>query len=290
MDSHGEDRVAIIAGATSGIGADLARDLAARGWKIACIGRHREPGQTLLRTIPGDNARFFSADVSKYDEYANVFRQVRELWGRIDALCANAGIVDTSSVYIYDWKNKSVDDIPPAPELDVVDINYKGVINGTQLATHFMRHNPRPGGRIVVTGSIGAVFPHRSYPVYCGTKAAVNHFVRGVTPLLKEKEGILINVVMPGIVSTPIVPPEMISAVTPECLTPVETVLKAYRVFLNDTTRMAGEALECSADKLIYHHLPEYGNGRITQRAVTVWEPLFRMLHGEDSHLPDAIP
>jgi hypothetical protein len=73
-------------------------------------------------------------------------------------------------------------------------------------------------------------------------------------------------------------------------LTPVETVLKAYRVFLNDTTQMAGEALECSADKLIYHHLPEYGNGHITQRAVTVWEPLFRMLHGEDSHLPDAIP
>jgi hypothetical protein len=53
---------------------------------------------------------------------------------------------------------------------------------------------------------------------------------------------------------------------------------------------MAGEALECSANKLIYYHLPEYGNGPITQRAVTVWEPLFRMLHGEDSHLPDAIP
>ncbi|KAL4771226.1 hypothetical protein BDW60DRAFT_208191 [Aspergillus nidulans var. acristatus] len=290
MDSYVEDRVAIIAGATSGIGADLARDLAARGWKIACIGRHREPGQALLQSIPGDNARFFPADVSKYDEYANVFRQVRKLWGRIDALCANAGIVDTSSVYIYDWKNKSVDDVPPAPELDVVDTNYNGVIYGTQLATHFMRHNPRPGGRIVVTGSIGAVFPHRSYPVYCGTKAAVNHFVRGVAPLLKEKENILINVVMPGIVATPIVPPEMITAVTPECLTPVETALKAYRVFLDDTTRMAGEALECSADKLIYYHLPEYGNGPITQRAVTVWEPLFRMLHGEDSHLPDAIP
>lgn len=79
-----------------------------------------------------------------------------------------------------------------------------------------MRHNPQPGGRIVITGSIGAVFPHEAYPVYCGTKAAVNHFVRGVAPLLKQKENILINVVMPGIVSTPIVPPEMIAAVTPE--------------------------------------------------------------------------
>jgi NAD(P)-dependent dehydrogenase (short-subunit alcohol dehydrogenase family) len=198
------------------MGIDIAQDLAARGWKVACVGRRREAGEALLKTIPGENARFFQGDVSNYEEYAKVFREVHNLWGRIDALCANAGIVDTSSVYIYDWKNKSVDDVPPAPDLSVVDINYKGVVYGTQLATHFMRHNPVPGGRIVITGSIGAVFPHRTYPVYCGTKAAVNHFVRGMAPLLKQKENILINVVMPGIVATPIVPPEMIAAVTPE--------------------------------------------------------------------------
>ncbi|KAL3463502.1 hypothetical protein BJX64DRAFT_256838 [Aspergillus heterothallicus] len=290
MGSHEEDRVAIIVGATSGMGVDLALDLATHGWKIACVGRRREAGEALLKKIPGNNARFFPADISNYDEYANVFREVRNLWGRIDALCANAGIVDSSSVYIYDWKNKSVDDIPPAPELEVVDINYKGVVYGTQLATHFMRHNPQPGGRIVITGSIGAVFPHRTYPVYCGTKAAVNHFVRGVAPLLKQKENILINVVMPGIVDTPIVPPEMIAAVTPQCLTPVSTILKGYHTFLEDTTGMAGELLECSAEKLIHYQLPEYGNGPITKRAVTVWEPLFRMMHGEESQLPDAIP
>lgn len=198
------------------MGIDIARDLCTRGWKIACVGRRVEAGEALLKTLPGDNARFFPADVSNYDQYANVFSEVRNLWGRVDALCANSGIVDTSSIYVYDWKNKNVDEVPPAPELDVVDINYKGVVYGTQLATHFMRHNPQPGGRIVITGSIGAVFPHESYPVYCGTKAAVNHFVRGVAPLLKQKENILINVVMPGIVATPIVPPEMIAAVTPE--------------------------------------------------------------------------
>ncbi|KAL4923157.1 SDR family oxidoreductase [Aspergillus undulatus] len=289
MGSHVEERVAIIVGATSGIGVDLARDLATRGWKIACVGRRREAGAALLKKLQCDNARFFPADASNYEEYANVFREVRKLWGRIDALCANAGVVDTSSIYIYDWKDKSVDEVPPAPKLDVVDVNYKGVVYGTQLATHFMRHNPQPGGRIVITGSIGAVFPHRTYPVYCGTKAAVNHFVRGVAPLLKEKENILINVVMPGIIDTPIVPPEMIKAVTPECITPVDTVLKAYQVFLEDTTGMAGETLECSAEKLIYYHMPEYGNGPITKRAVTVWEPLFRMMHGEDSQLPGAL-
>lgn len=141
---------------------------------------------------------------------------MHQIWGRIDALCANAGVVDPSSVYILGSKTNSVDNIPPAPDLSPVDINYKGVVYGTQLAIHFMRHNPQPGGRIVVTGSIGSIFPHESYPVYCGTKAAVNHFIRGVAPLLKQKENISINCVMPGIVNTPIVPHEMITAVTPE--------------------------------------------------------------------------
>jgi NAD(P)-dependent dehydrogenase (short-subunit alcohol dehydrogenase family) len=238
MGSYVEDRVAIVVGATvsehlnlkaweslellliikfqSGMGIDIATDLFTRGWKVACVGRRREAGEALLKTLPGDNVRFFPADVSNYDQYAGVFREIHKLWGRIDALCANSGIVDTSSIYIYDWKNKSVDEIPPAPELDVVDINYKGVVHGTQLATHFMRYNPQPGGRIVITGSIGGVFPHESYPVYCGTKAAVNQFVRGMATLLKQKENIMINVVMPGMVETPIVPPEMIAAVTPE--------------------------------------------------------------------------
>lgn len=53
---------------------------------------------------------------------------------------------------------------------------------------------------------------------------------------------------------------------------------------------MAGELLECSAHKLIYYPMPEHGNGHVTKRATTVWEPLFRMMHGEASQLPDAIP
>ncbi|CAG8239904.1 unnamed protein product [Penicillium olsonii] len=216
MESNNEERVAIVAGATSGIGADLARDLCHKGWKVACIGRRREAGEALLATLPHDKAHFFAADVSNYEEYASAFHKTRQTWGRVDALVHNAGIVDTSSAYLYDSRENSVDDVPPCPDLSLVDVNYKGVVYGTQLAVHFMRHNPQPGGRVIITGSIGGVFPHSSYPVYCGTKAAVNQFIRGVAPLLKQKENIYINCVMPGIVNTPIVPPEMIAAVTPE--------------------------------------------------------------------------
>ncbi|KAL1988782.1 hypothetical protein VTN96DRAFT_7666 [Rasamsonia emersonii] len=290
MADRSPNRVAIVTGATSGTGIDIAKSLYAHGWKVACVGRRRQAGEDIVKSL-GENALFFQADVADYQSQANMFRQVHQLWGRIDALCANAGIVDQSSIYILDRRGKGIDDIPPEPDLSCTDIDYKGVIYGVVLATHFMRHNqPRPAGKIVVTSSIGGIFPHRSYPEYCGVKANVIQLVRGVAPLLNIKDNILVNCVLPGIVSTPIVPLEMIAAVSPECLTPVKTILDAYRLFLEDDTGMAGEVLECSADKLIFYNLPEMGNGHVTKRAVTVWEPLFRQMHGEDSQLPDAIP
>ncbi|KAE8146587.1 hypothetical protein BDV25DRAFT_162163 [Aspergillus avenaceus] len=283
------DRVAIVTGATSGIGIDIAKDLYHRGWKVACIGRRAQPGHALVKEL-GANSQFFQADVGNYQSQAAAFRRVFQLWGRIDALCANAGVVDQSSIYNFTRRDAASDDLPPEPDLSTTDINYKGVIYGTVLATHFMRQNkPQRGGKIIVTGSIGGIFPHRSYPEYCGTKAAVNQFIRGVAPLLRAKENIFINCVLPGIVSTPIVPPEMIAAVTLECLTPVKTILDAYQVFLQDESGRTGELLECSADKMISYPMQEMGNGHVTQRAVTVWEPLFRQMHGEDSGLPDAI-
>ncbi|KAE8149639.1 hypothetical protein BDV25DRAFT_155974 [Aspergillus avenaceus] len=282
--------VAIVTGGTSGIGADLVKDLHARGWRVACMGRRTQLGLDSIKGLD-ENVRFFQGDVSDYQSQATIFKKVFKLWGRIDALCANAGVGDQSSLYNLNRLGKNVDDVPSEPDLSCTDINYKGVMYGTVLATHFMRYNkPHPGGKIVVTGSIVGLFPHQTYPEYGGTKAALNHFVRGVAPILKTKDDIYINCVLPGIVITPIVPPEMFAAVAPEHRTPMKTVLDAFKIFLEDRTGMAGEMLECSADKLIYYDLPEMGNGPVTKRAVTVWEPLFRIAHGEDSNLPDAIP
>jgi hypothetical protein len=73
-------------------------------------------------------------------------------------------------------------------------------------------------------------------------------------------------------------------------LTPISTIIAAHDRFIEDESGAAGQALEGSADKLIYYDLPEYGNGYKTKRAVTVWEPLFKMMHGENSEMPDAIP
>ena len=70
--------------------------------------------------------------------------------------------------------------VPPAPNLACTDVDYKGVVYGTQLAIHFMRKNPIPGGKIVATASVAGIYPHESYPEYNGAKAAVINFARGV--------------------------------------------------------------------------------------------------------------
>jgi short-subunit dehydrogenase len=82
--------------------------------------------------------------------------------------------------------------IPPAPDLSCTDVDYKGVIYGTQLAIHFMRKNNPPGGSIVATSSICGVHPIESLPEYSGAKAAVYfipslffHFV----PVTSRSEG-----------------------------------------------------------------------------------------------------
>lgn len=276
-------RVAIVTGASSGMGEALSRELVAQGWIVAMADIQRN--QQLCDDL-SNRAQFYHTDVADYYSQASTFSQVFDQYGRIDALCANAGIVDRSSIYILNHKDSN--EIPPAPDMSTTEVDFKGVVYGTQLAVHFMRKNPTPGGVIVATASIAAVHPHPSYPEYNGAKAAVLNFVRGVAEVLKRKENVRINCVMPGIVNTSIIPKEMVGAVSPECLTSVKIVTDAYLRLLDDES-MYGQAIECSADKQLLFEASPMLNGSVTKRAVTVWEPLFETLHGEVSGLPDAI-
>lgn len=131
------------------------------------------------------------------------------LSSRIDALCANAGIIDQSSIFILSHRDSTT--IPPAPSTKCTDVDYKGLIYGTQLAVHFMRQNKQPGGVIIATSSIAGVHPLSSFPEYSGAKAAVLNLVRSAAPVLKLRENIWINCILPGIVPTKVIPSEMIA-------------------------------------------------------------------------------
>ncbi|KAF2440356.1 15-hydroxyprostaglandin dehydrogenase [Karstenula rhodostoma CBS 690.94] len=259
--------VAIVTGGNSGMGMGIVERLVTKGWKVAIADVN--PNAQFAEQL-GAAASFIRCDVADYDSQADMFQQVWDTYGRIDALCANAGIVDKSSIYIFDHRGS--DKIPPKPDLSTTDVDFKGVVYGTQLAIHFMRRNSTPGGKI-----------------YDGAKAAVVNFVRATARILKTKENISINTVCPGIVHTSIIPQEMVDAVSADCLTPVSTIVAAYERCLDDAS-LYGKVIECSTDKQFELAPSTLANGHYSKRAVTVWEPLFKMYHKEASGLPDAIP
>lgn len=103
------------------MGEAISRDLVSKGWTVAMTDINEN--KSLLNDL-GSKARFYKGDVSNYSSQANVFDQVFKDFGRIDALCANAGIVDRQSMYNLDVTE--TDEIPPEPNLMCTDVDWKG--------------------------------------------------------------------------------------------------------------------------------------------------------------------
>lgn len=87
------------------MGEALARDLVKKGWHVACLDVQKQAGEALVSEL-GDKAIFIQCDIADYDQQAKAYTEVWKKYGRIDALLANAGIVDRSSIYILDWRGK----------------------------------------------------------------------------------------------------------------------------------------------------------------------------------------
>ncbi|KAK0616361.1 hypothetical protein B0T14DRAFT_497626 [Immersiella caudata] len=227
-------KVAIVTGAASGIGLALATSLVQKNWLVALLDINTTGG-TVLATKLGPSALFIETDVASYASQQSAFTQAFAHFGRIDAVCANAGIVDRWSLYdLRDTKARTVQDVPPAPDLTATNVDLKGVIYGIRLAVHFMRFNPpladgsTPGKKIVVTSSIAGAVPHPALPEYSAAKSGVIGLVRAIAPVLKAREGIAVNALCPGLAATAVLPEFVVDAVGGELLTPVAEVVKAY--------------------------------------------------------------
>lgn len=278
----------------SGIGLDVAHILLEKGYKVAISGRRVEHGEAVAKKLDADGQRvvFFQCDVSSYSSQASLFEQVWSKWGRLDVVVANAGHLDTGSVYNLTRKSAAVTDLPsePEPDLSSTDTNFEGVIYSTTLSTHFMRHNKTPGGKVIITGSIIGTQPNPARPEYCAAKAAVAQWCRGVAPVLLEKENIAVNCVLPGPYDTAAMP-DSPTAFKPEQYVPFSClmtylanqscsltfnscILAAYDLFLDDDARSRiGQTVETAHDKLFQYEIPEHKNGDVAKRAATVFEP-----------------
>ncbi|KAK4113303.1 NAD(P)-binding protein [Canariomyces notabilis] len=280
-----DQKVAIVTGAASGIGKALAVRLVEKGWLVALLDINEEAGSQLASSL-GPNTIFLPTDVASYTSQSTAFSAVFSRFGRIDALCANAGIVDRCSLYLQSHRPESVTDIPPAPDLTATDIDFKGVVYGVYLATHFMRFNPPTayGKKIVVTASVVGTVPYPALPEYSAAKSAVVGFVRATAPVLRQKEGIALSAVCPHFVATPMLPPFLVDAVGDTRLISVDEVVKAYEVYLDQPgDRYAGEVGEVVGGSSEVVPLPTYGTEQARESMVAGIEPIFEAVHGGPS-------
>lgn len=187
-------KVAVITGASSGIGRTCARSLAAAGASILVADLDEHGGSETVDSIvsKGGAAQFVRTDVSCLEDLATMFAAAEERFGGFDILCNNAGIVCGEPL----WPATD-----PGLLMTQVMVNLGGVILGTRLAIEPLR--ARGGGVVVNTASLAALLPLEDEPGYSATKAGVVMFTRACGAL-QRTHNIRVNAVLPWLVDTPL--------------------------------------------------------------------------------------
>jgi 3-oxoacyl-[acyl-carrier protein] reductase len=181
-----DGQIALVTGGGRGIGANIARELARGGARIAVAARTSEEVEDIAYDLGGLP---IVADVSRPDDVAAMVRQVESGLGPIDILCANAGISDQEARF---WETE------PSDWWRVMTVNVLGVYLCCRAVVPGMLQRGR--GRIVITGSGAAYLPGTTNSAYSASKAAVWRF--GET-IAKQLEGrIPVFIFSPGLVQT----------------------------------------------------------------------------------------
>jgi NAD(P)-dependent dehydrogenase (short-subunit alcohol dehydrogenase family) len=162
------DRIAMVTGAGSGIGREVALALMGGGYKVVLAGRRPEALQETAAAGPAGHSLAVPTDVTEPASVDALFAQVKKVYGRLDVLFNNAGTggrgVTFDQLSFEDWKR-------------VVDVNLTGMFLCAQGAFRLMKDQDPKGGRIINNGSISAHAPRPNSAPYTSTK----HGVTGLT-------------------------------------------------------------------------------------------------------------
>lgn len=190
MDKKLAGKVALITGASRGIGRTIAENLAHHGAKVVINYANRsEQAAEVVQNVQrnGGEAIAIQADISRLSELERLYQETLETFGRLDIVVNNAGIVVT----------KPIGDVTESDYDQLFAINVKGTYFSCQLATKHLN----PHGRIInfSTSVTGQMF--QGYSLYAGSKGAVEQFTRQLAKELGKKN-ITINTVAPGPINT----------------------------------------------------------------------------------------
>ena len=188
-----ENKVALITGASRGIGEAIAVTLADYGAACILVSRKIDALQEVQQKIEqkGGKAESMSCNMGYYDQIENLFVQVREKYGRLDILVNNAA----TNPYFGEMVNA-----PESAFNKTVEVNLKGPFFMIQNAAALMAEN-NSGGAIVNVSSINGVIPAPMQGVYSMTKAGMISMTKGYAKELAPKN-IRVNALLPGFTQT----------------------------------------------------------------------------------------
>ncbi len=190
MDFGLQDRVAIITGASYGIGRAIAESLSKEGAKVAICARNQDQLDQAAQAL-GSDVLAVQADMTQLADIEKLFAQTLERYGRIDILVNNAGGTHLSQLL----------DLPDEAWQENIDVNLFSVLRCSRLALPHMRR--QHWGRIINISSIFGKQPGGGMIDYNATKAAVISLTKTLADEL-AKDNVLVNAVCPGPVRTPL--------------------------------------------------------------------------------------
>ncbi|MGW5394973.1 SDR family NAD(P)-dependent oxidoreductase [Streptomyces sp. NPDC003952] len=190
-ETRAENRVALITGSSSGIGAGIARRLAAAGLRVVLnSARSEAAGKALAAELP--DAVYVRGDVADADDARRIVRTAIGAYGRLDVLVNNAGI--TRFIPLNDLEAADAD-----AWREIFEVNVIGTWQMITAATPHLRESG--AGSIINISSVSATRALGSSIPYAVSKSAVNHMTR----LLASQLGpaVRVNAIAPGLIDTP---------------------------------------------------------------------------------------
>ena len=187
-----QGKVAIVTGASSGIGLAIAKLFAIEGAKIVIADIDQVKGKKLEAKLNQNKERalFVKTDVSKEKAVKNLFKKSLEKFKKIDILVNDAGV----------FSAKKIEGLSEKEWNTIVDTDLKGVFLCTKHAIPLLKKNK--GGVIInISSSLGLV-PDKDCAAYCASKAGLNMFTR-VNAVEGAKDNIRVNAICPGPIETP---------------------------------------------------------------------------------------
>ncbi len=198
-------RVAVVTGASRGIGRAIAIELGRTGFDVLINFRANETeakkARRLVQEVAGEQARveIFSADVASETDRQRLVDHTREIFGRLDLLANNAGIAPEKRVDILDTRAESFDHL--------IDVNLKGPFFLSQLVARWMIEQKNSGAftdytpAIINIGSISSYAASPERAEYCISKAGMSMMTSLFATRLAA-EGINVYEIRPGVIAT----------------------------------------------------------------------------------------